>query len=167
MYESWMLFGQAWTVTDPGHAMYEGTGLRQGDAIPQLVGYEYDRTFELDTPSVVEVVARSPLVDAEGRPGYSEATVYTAPSGALVFGAGSIYWPRGLDGRLRDARVERMTANLLKLGLQLPVPAALSSIGAPPSDATNGMWAASVRTVAGGMSGPAGVAQLPDGPFVI
>jgi len=106
-------------------------------------------------------------VDAEGKPGLSEATVYTAPSGAVVFGAGSIFWPRGVDGPLRDARVERMTANMLKLGLQLPVPAALSSVGAPPSDPPSGRWAASVRTVAGGMSGPAGVAQLPDGTFVI
>src|SRR5438552_1103443 len=167
MYESWMLFGQAWTVLDPGHAMYEGTGLRQGDSIPQLVGYEYDRTFELDTPSPVEVVARSPLVDAEGKPGYAEATVYTAPSGALVFGAGSIYWPRGLDGPLRDARVERMTANLLKLGLQLPIPSVLLSVSGPASPPPAAQWASSVRTLVGGMSGPAGLAQMPDGTFVI
>ena len=154
-------------VIDPGHAMYEGTGLKQGDTIPQLVGYEYDRTFELDTPSPVEVVARSPLVDAEGRPGYSEATIYKAPSGALVFGAGSIYWPRGLDGPLRDARVERMTANLLKLGLHLPIPAPLLSISGPASPPPDAQWASSVRTLVGGMSGPAGVAQMPDGTFVI
>ena len=167
MYESWMLFGQSWVVRNDAHPIYEGTGLTTGDSIPQLVGYEYDRTFARDTPGAVDVVGRSPLVDAEGKPGLSEATVYTAPSGAVVFGAGSIFWPRGVDGPLRDARVERMTANMLKLGLQLPVPPALSSVGAPPSDPTSGRWAASVRTVAGGMSGPAGVAQLPDGTFVI
>src|SRR6267143_1289570 len=125
MYESWMLFGQSWVVRNDAHPIYEGTGLTNGDSIPQLVGYEYDRTFARDTPGAVDVVGRSPLVDAEGNPGLSEATVYTAPSGAVVFGAGSIFWPRGVDGQLRDARVERMTANMLKLGLHLPVPAAL------------------------------------------
>jgi hypothetical protein len=167
MYESWMLFGQSWTVRDSGHAMYEGTGLNDGDTIPQLVGYEYDRTFELDTPSPVEVVARSPLVDAEGRPGYSEATIYTAPSGALVFGAGTIYWPRGLDGPQRDARVERMTANLLKLGLQLPIPPPLLSVSGPAAPPPDAQWASSVRTLVGGMPGPTGLAQMPDGTFVI
>ena len=107
------------------------------------------------------------VLDAEGKPGTSEGTVYTAPSGALVFRAGSIFWARGVDGPVRDARVERMTANLLKLGLDLPVPAALSSVSGGPSDPPSGMWASSVRTVAGGMSGPTGVAQLPDGTFVI
>jgi hypothetical protein len=167
MYESWMLFGQSWAVRDATHPMYEGTGLRQGDAIPQLVGNEYDRTFELDAPSSVKVVARSPVVDAEGKPGFGESTVYTAPSGALVFGAATIYWPNGLDGPLRDARIERITANLLQLGLKLPVPDALRSVSGPTSTAPEGAWATSVRTVASGISGPAGVAQLPDGTFVI
>jgi hypothetical protein len=167
MYESWMLFGVSWTVKDVSHAMYEGTGMRPGDSIGQMVGYEYDRTFELDTPSPVSMLARSPVIDAEGRPGLAEATIYTAPSGALVFGAGTIYWPRGLDGPLRDARVERMTANLLQLGIQLPVPSALHSVTAPWSPPADPKWATSVRTLASGMPGPAGVAQLPDGTFVI
>ena len=167
MYESWMLFGTPWTALDVSHPMYEGTGLRPGDSIPQLVGYEYDRTFDLDTPGPVTVLARSPLIDAEGKPGYSEATLYTAPGGATVFGAGSIYWSRALDGPMRDARVERMTANLLQLGLGLPVPAALRSVSAPPAAQANPQWATSVRTLASGMPGPAGVAQLADGTFVV
>ena len=167
MYESWMLFGQTWKVRLAAHPFYEGTGLQEGDVIPRLVGYEYDRTIELDTPSPVDVLARSPLVDAEGKPGFSEATIYTAPSGALVFGAGSIYWPTGLDGPLRDGRVERMTANVLHLGLMLPVPEALLSVSERPEPEPDARWATSVATLATGMQGPAGVAQLPDGTFVI
>jgi hypothetical protein len=167
MYESWMLFGQPWTVFDASHPMYEGTGLSNGDSIAQLVGYEYDRTFDQDTPAPVSIVARSPVVDGEGKPGFSEATAYTAPGGAFVFGAGSIYWSRGVSGQLRDARVERMTANLLRLGLGLPVPPELAQVDAPPPPPTDPQWAASVRTVATGMSGPSGMAQLPDGTFVI
>ena len=91
--------------------LFTGTGLRNGDAIPLLVGYEYDRTFSEATPSPVTVLARSPLVDGEGRPGFAESTLYRVPSGALVFAAGTIYWSLGVE---TDARVARMTANLLE-----------------------------------------------------
>jgi len=167
MYESWMLFGTPWAPQKLDHPAFEGTGLRPNDTIPQLVGYEYDRTFELDTPSPVTVLSHSSLVDAEGKPGYSEMTIYTAPAGGVVFGAGSIYFPLGLDGAQRDPRIERLTANLLKLGIQLPVPSALRNVSAPPSSSPETKWATSVRTVVSGMPGPAGVAQMPDGTFVI
>ena len=167
MYESWLLFGQPWTVADETNPMYEGTGLHDGDTIPQLVGYEYDRTFSGGAPGAVTVVARSPLVDSEGKPGVSEATIYTAPSGAFVFGAGSIYWAQGLDGPLRDARVERMTANLLQMGRGLPVPAALKIVSGNAPVPPDPQWATSVSTLAKGMTGPSGIAQMPDGSFVV
>jgi hypothetical protein len=167
MYESWMLFGQSWTVQQTAHPMYEGTGLRNGDNIPQLVGHEYDRTFANDTPAPVMVLARSPVVDAEGTPGIGETTLYTAPSGALVFAAGTIWWTTGLDGPKRDSRIERITANLFELGMKLPVPVALRSVSGPPAQSADGQWAASVRTVTARIPGPTGVAQMPDGTFVI
>jgi len=167
MYESWLLFGQPWVVVNPDHPFYTGTGLRSADTIPQLVGYEYDRTFLLDAPGRVTVVARSPVVDAEGRTSFSEATMYTAPSGALVFGAGTIYFARGLDGPRRDPRVERMAANVLKLALGLDIPAPLQSPNAPAAPVPDAQWAGNVRTIASGMMAPAGVAQLPDGSFVV
>jgi hypothetical protein len=167
MYESWLLFGQPWTVQSSSNPMYDGTNLHDGDTLPQLVGYEYDRTFSGGTPAPVTVVSHSPLVDAEGKPGYSEAVMYTAPSGAFVFGAGSIYWAQGVDGPLRDARVERMTANLLQMGRGLPVPSALKTVTGNAPALPDPLWATSVSTVATGMPGPAGVAQLPDGSFVV
>ena len=167
MYEGWMLFGHPWVVAGAQHPLFEGTGLQDGDTLPQLVGYEYDRTFVGGTPGPATVVSRSPVVDAEGRPGFSEATVYTAPSGALVFGAGSIYWSLGVSGPSRDVRVMRMTANLFLLGLRLPVPAALLGQTAPAAPAGDPVWATDVRTLASGMSGAAGVAQLPDGTSLV
>src|SRR5256712_1950312 len=152
------------------------------DAATGLVRCSWMPSFTVSLPPdavsglyVVRIVrddafaALIPLVvlDAEGKPGTSEGTVYTAPSGALVFRAGSIFWARGVDGPLRDARVERMTANLLKLGLDLPVPAALSSVSGGPSHPPGGILASSFRTRASGISRPPGVAQLPDGTFVI
>jgi len=107
------------------------------------------------------------VVDAEGRTSFSEATMYTAPSGALVFGAGTIYFARGLDGPRRDPRVERMAANVLKLALGLDIPAPLQSPNAPAAPVPDAQWAGNVRTIASGMMAPAGVAQLPDGSFVV
>jgi hypothetical protein len=167
MYESWMLLAEAWTVHDAGDPLYAGTGLEEGDTIPQLVGNEYDRTFALDTPAPVTIVSASPVVDAEGRPGVHQATWYRTASGAFVFDAGTEYWSRFVDGPQRDPRVERMTANALQTGTGLPVPAALLQLGGhpqPPPAAP--AWATSVKTVAYGMAGPTGVSQLPDGSFV-
>jgi len=73
--------------------MYEGTGLRTGDIIPQLVGDEYDRTFGLDTPAPVDVVARSPLVTPkEGRGSVRPRSVRPERSAGLR--AATIFWAK-------------------------------------------------------------------------
>src|SRR5437763_1432674 len=161
-------YGYDVTYTTNLDVMREGPSalLRRGAFLS--VGHdEYDRTFLLDAPGRVTVVARSPVVDAEGRTSFSEATMYTAPSGALVFGAGTIYFARGLDGPRRDPRVERMAANVLKLALGLEIPGPLQSPSAPAAPVPDPQWAGNVRTIASGMMAPAGVAQLPDGSFVV
>ena len=166
-YESWMLFGQSWVADGVGHPIFEGTGLQKGDTIPGIVGNEYDRTFNGGTPTPVSVLASSPVVDAEGVPGTAETTVYRAPSGALVFAAGTIFWAFGLDGAQADLRVQRITANVFKAGLGVPVPAELLTPSPPPASAVDPAWASEVRTVATGMPGPAGVAVLPDGTTLV
>lgn len=167
MYESWMFFGHPWVVSDASHFIFQGTGLQNSDVVPLLVGYEYDRTFNGGTPGPASVVAHSPVVDAEGRPGFSESTVYRAPSGAMVFGAGTIYWTLGLSGGQADARVQRMTANLLNAALKLNVPDGLATITPPAGPSLNPAWATDVNTLGAGMQGPAGVAQLPDGTVLV
>jgi hypothetical protein len=179
MYEEQVLFGHAWVVQNASNFAYDGTGFHEGDSVPGLVGYEYDRRYENDTPGAVTVVARSPLVDIYGRPGISEAVVYRAPSGALVFGAGTIYFALGLDDFAngpyrgqRDARMERMVANLFDAALNLPIPSALSNPRAPLYSQPASAWASSVATLASGLAGtdgrggPSSLTQLPDGSFV-
>jgi hypothetical protein len=168
MYESWLLFGEPWTVQNSTDPLYQGTGLHDGDTIPQLVGNEYDRTFALDTPAPVTVVSHSPMIDAEGKPGLQQATWYRTAKGSFVFDAGTEYWSRFVDGPQEDQRVQRMTANALQMGRGLPVPQALLHVTPPAGGpAPVGTWATSVKTVATGMPGPTGVAQLPDGSFVV
>ena len=112
-----------------GHWIYANTGIQSGKtrAIPGLLGYEVDRSFVKDatygkfSPKGLEVLARSWVQPLKIGRLPSESTIYTAPSGATVFAAGTMQWSWGLDDwgapGLRSARrhpdVERITRNLL------------------------------------------------------
>jgi hypothetical protein len=152
----------SFVVADPSQWLFEGTGLGLGDALPGLVGYEFDRRFQNDLePAGVTVLGRSPVVDESGTPGRSEAIAYRAQSGALVFASGTLYWSRGLDPKaVPDVRVERMTANVFHDALGILIPDGLKSI-APPSIPVPimGPFGSNVVTMAQGLNGPAGLAQ--------
>jgi hypothetical protein len=60
-----------------------------------------------------------------------------------------------------------MTANVLAMGSGLPIPPQLQHVSPPPPPPSDPQWATRVTTVASGMPGPSGVAQMPDGTFVI
>jgi hypothetical protein len=126
-----------WVVTAPDSWIYAGTGLRAGDHIPDLVGGEYDRFWPEHAPPGTTIVATSPvqadlraevasgasLPPNEPMPPVANATLYTAPSGATVFSAGTMQWSWALDGwgsfRFKgtvtpvDERVKRITKNIL------------------------------------------------------
>ena len=66
-------------------------------------------------------------------------TLYRAPSGALVFGAGTVQWSWGLDsgnptGRAADPTMQQATVNLL------------ADMGAQPATLLPGLVAASAST---------------------
>jgi hypothetical protein len=120
-----------WTAIHTDHWLYEGTGLRDGDRIANLVGQEFDSYFpELANPGTV-LLARGPVdavIRADQRtgrytsPAMHTATMYTADSGATVFAAGTFQWSWALDefgdrsyrglATPYDERVVRMTRNL-------------------------------------------------------
>lgn len=95
------------------------TGLRKGDRLHGLLGYEVDRMFG-NAPKNIVRVAHSPYL-YQGRTRYADMTVYRATSGALVFATGSMQWMWGLDDYnapwLRPSRLNReaqqMTRNVL------------------------------------------------------
>lgn len=121
--ELWPL-DQDWVVARD-HWLLDGTDLRPGDRIKNLVGREYDRLgHPLTSPPGVEVIAASPVTDAHGGHGVANTTLYRWSSGALVFSAGTVYWPRALSPNSRnyDPRVGQITANLLDRFLQLGLP---------------------------------------------
>jgi hypothetical protein len=117
-----------WTCVRPEHWMFEGTGMRNGEAIPGLVGWEHHGP-PLGAMPGLEILARGPVF-SRGRPQGTEyvATMYPGPRGNIVFNAATIWWSDGLSappGYLRpsahggtppgpDARVQRMTTNLFR-----------------------------------------------------
>lgn len=169
MYESWLRISGPWIVIDASHFLYEGTGLANGDAIPSLVGYEYDRTFDNGAqPPGLRVVSRSPVLDVLGVPGVSEAASYRALSGALVFSSASIEWSYGLgQPGVADPRVERMTANVIREATGLEVPGGVGSGSPLPPSKREGTPAASVFTLAEGLGNPTGVTETDDGLVVV
>jgi hypothetical protein len=121
-----------WIVQGASAWPYEGTGVKDGDAIPGIVGYESDRRGDngADPPGLT-LLARSPVVDQNGNLDFQEAVVRDTPSGAFVFAAGTIQWSWGLtkNGVGGDPRVRRVTENVFRRAGLVP---------ANPEDAPSG-----------------------------
>ncbi len=118
--------GADWVCVRPEHWLFAGTGMKRGDGIPGLVGWE----FHGDPAPIAgnEVVATAPTQSAPGEPngGVFTATVYLGPRDNTVFNASSCWWGDGLSappGYVRpsvyttpqgpDARVQQITKNVL------------------------------------------------------
>jgi len=114
-----------YVVTNSSHWMFAGTGMVDGDSVPSIVGYEMDSSmssFPLPTSvaGTYQVLSQSPFVDSGGAQTIAHSSIYQAPSGAWVFGAGTTSWSWGLDAdgiaapKGGDPRIQRATANLLQ-----------------------------------------------------
>lgn len=79
--------------------LLDGTGLQSGEKYGcGLVGYEWDKVFANGaTPPGLQILSVSHTVNDNGLPDVSNTTYYIAPSGAMVFATGSIYWEYALD----------------------------------------------------------------------
>jgi hypothetical protein len=121
-------------VTDPSHWIFANTGLRAGQRLLGLLGYEIDATNRFSPPGT-RVACASPYLWIDtfiSQPlFYSDAASYTAASGATVFASGSMQWSWGLDDfnvpALRSSRqspaVQHITRNILAGMLNAPPPA--------------------------------------------
>jgi len=114
-------------VADSSHWVFSGTGLRTGDAIPGLLGYEVDRTTATAPASTV-VLARSPFSRSDGSSDEADMTLYTTKAGGFVFATGTLYWAFGLDDynlALRpyapvSAAAQQITRNVLQHAMTHP-----------------------------------------------
>jgi hypothetical protein len=99
-----------------GDRWFRNTGFTESSVLRGLVGYEWDAVepaCNVPTPTV--------LFHWEGTPTNADAVRYTAPSGAIVFSAGSLQFSWGLDAfRARkegvppDPRLQRFMRNALR-----------------------------------------------------
>lgn len=118
--------GGDWVVSKPNHWLFKGTGLKKGDAIAGLVGWE----FHGDPAKIagLEVVAEGLALSGGNDPAHWTATIYPGPKGNWVFNASTIWWAQGLSsppGHMLpwshwsrphgpDERVQRITHNYLQ-----------------------------------------------------
>jgi hypothetical protein len=118
--------GGDWICVRDKHWLFAGTGMKNGDGIPGLVGWEWQG--DPASLSGLEVVAQGEVKDGKGkRTGMYTATIYPGPKDNFVFNTATIWWSDGLSappGYLHpsaygarpkgpDPRVQRITANLL------------------------------------------------------
>lgn len=108
----------AYIVQNASNWVYANTGFTNGSSVPGIVGYEYDRVFDNGlTPAGLTVLSNSPVHGQEAGDSHSNSSIYTAPSGARVFAAGTIEWSWGLDnfgGRTTANKgIQQTTANIM------------------------------------------------------
>jgi hypothetical protein len=117
-----------WVVTNAKHWIFEGTGMRNGDAFEGLVGWEYHGQAA-DLPGL-EIIAQAPLKPFSAEPGAGTfaAVVFPGPKNNWIFNAGTIWWPEALSappghapaasrlGRPAgpDVRAQKITASFLE-----------------------------------------------------
>jgi hypothetical protein len=129
-------------VSQPEHWAFAGTGLKNGDALRGLLGYEVDAMYGGGPPGI-ERLAHSPFVEqgTQGKVRYADMTMYAAGSNALVFATGSIQWSWGLDDynapvwhtARASAAAQRVTRNVLDRMLQIQTSASTRTKGWLPS----------------------------------
>jgi hypothetical protein len=151
---------RAYRVYDSTSWIYAGTGLVNytsgtpvtsgpgQNAIASIIGYEFDERADNDTslssfvsfdPAGLHQVGHSNVPAGDnGVAAFSDATVYTASSGAIVFAAGTLQWAFGVDNGFNDgfcsgcnpgyanSKSQQITANILNKfisGAPAPAPA--------------------------------------------
>ncbi|MGH2689004.1 MAG: N,N-dimethylformamidase beta subunit family domain-containing protein, partial [Actinomycetota bacterium] len=97
--------GGDWVCTNEKHWLFEGTGMRNGDVVPGLVGWEW-HGGPAPIPGL-EVISTGPT-DNGRQKGVYTTVLFPGPRKNLVFNAATIWWGLGLSeppGYLRPGKV--------------------------------------------------------------
>jgi hypothetical protein len=104
-------------VRSADHWFWTGTWVAEGTEIPGLVGGEADgKMSDMPSPSGVQtLLSHSPFQLAKGPISTQNTSLGLTPSGAWVFAAGTLNWPRALGHPIDcDPRIMRATASLFQ-----------------------------------------------------
>jgi hypothetical protein len=120
-----------WVCTNPEHWIFEGTGMKNGEIIPGLVGWEFhgDPATEI---SGLEIVAAGTAFRGGVTPRPWTATIYPGPKDNFVFNAATIFWCQDLASppghqlpwshwarpHGPDARVQTITRNIIEAAIR-------------------------------------------------
>ncbi|MER6240026.1 N,N-dimethylformamidase beta subunit family domain-containing protein [Streptomyces clavifer] len=110
-------------VRESKHWLWSGTGLRDGDEIPDLVAVEadgYNPSMPRPADSEQTLLSASPYIDSWGRGRTIQNTSLCEDTrGTLVFVAGTFHWPLALnDSKHLNPHVQRATSNLINRMLE-------------------------------------------------
>lgn len=118
--------GGDWTATKANHWIFDNTGMKDGDSIPGLIGWEYHGQ-PADIPGL-EIVGGGTAWQGGENPQQWTATIYPGPKGNIVFNAATIWWAQALGDppghtlpwshysrpHGPDERIQQITHNLLR-----------------------------------------------------
>ena len=116
-----------WTCALPDHWLFAGTGMKKGDSVKGLVGWEWHGAPAMDLPGLNVVAEGTPFINGKEMGRYT-STLYDGPKGNVVFNAATIWWANGLTsppGHVNpsrhgvtqqgpDKRVQQITHNLFQ-----------------------------------------------------
>ncbi|MBK8505266.1 MAG: hypothetical protein IPL46_25560 [Saprospiraceae bacterium] len=122
--------GGDWIIGNAEHWIFKGTGLKNGDRIPGLVGWEYH-----GDPAAIpglEVLAEGTAWVGGTEPQQWSSVIYPGPKGNFVFNASTIFWSQALSmppGHTLpwshwsrphgpDSRIQQITHNLLQKAIK-------------------------------------------------
>ena len=118
-------------IDEASHWAFAGTGVRRGDALGGLLGYEVDAMYGGGPDGLVRL-AHSPYGD-RSKARYADMTIYTAASGAIVFATGSMQWNWGLDGYNAPAWHPLRTSAIAQQVTRTVLSRMLAGPGEPPA----------------------------------
>lgn len=94
-------------------------GPSPGTIVPKIVGYEWDAARPR---AGLRILATATPIDINGNVSHQDATIYRAPGGAFVYGAGTMGWSLGLEawtGAWGTSRASPAVQNLTAAIVQL------------------------------------------------
>ena len=120
-------------MTNSSHWVCAGTGFANGNTVKGMVGYEADQLFSNypglnAVPGTYVLLSNSPYTG-----GTANSSIHQAPSGAWVFGGGSIQWSWALDSygngwNIVDSRIQLATANIFNRFINAQPPPAVTTV---------------------------------------